>query len=399
MSHGAERTNVLMLGLLGDDPATTRYYGGIARTLDRSRFRLVFGTVRQAGTVQEAVRRWGHETFCLSCPSARSYPRAVLQLARLIRRERIDISHGNEELASFLVGLASVVAGRSVRIYHRQHDACLSYAGDGPDGRRLRLASARYSFVDRVAGRFADQVWTLSETHRAIVLRERPEWARKTIVVPHGVDAPDDLSAARARADALRGELGLGPDDGSLTVIARLNWRKGHNILFEALAQLKREGREPTLLVVGYGPMENGLRQRVGKLGLERVVFLGRQADVWPFYLATDATLVPSLTEPFGLVAIEAMACGKPVIASAVGGLQETVAEDRTGILVPPGDPIRLAHAIRRILDDPAAAAAMGRRGRCRFETLYHQEAMTARWQAAYAGLEATQPDCHRFEA
>ena len=182
------QTRVLMLGLLGDDPATTRYYGGIARTLDRSRHSLLFGTVRAAGRVQERVARWGHRTFSLDCGSSRDYPRSILRLARLIRDERIDIVHGNEELPSFLAGLAGIAARRGVRIYHRQHDVSSSRdsGAQPPTGVAARLASRlssfNYSTVDRTAGATAHVVFTLTNAHRANVLRERPNWTQKTMV-------------------------------------------------------------------------------------------------------------------------------------------------------------------------------------------------------------------------
>jgi glycosyltransferase involved in cell wall biosynthesis len=388
------RHAVLMLGLLGDDPATTRYYRGVARTLDTSRYRLVFGTLRPAGQVQEAVRRHGHETFSLDCVSTLGYPRAVRSLVQIIRRERIDIVHGNEELASFIATLAGRLAGRGRRIYHRQHDTSASFAqsrdphaGLGANARAW-LASKRFGLADRWAGALADSVWTLSETHRRIVLQERPQWARKTVVVLHGVDPPADLGPARRRAAELRREIGIG-EAPSLTIVARLNWRKGHRVLFDALVRLRsQEDLSPWLLVVGYGPLEAELRTYAQQQGLARVVFAGKHEDVWPYYLATDATLVPSVTEPFGLVAIEALACGRPVIASQVGGLQEIVEPGSSGRLVPPNDVPALADAIRQVLRTPEREA-MGASARRRFEQLFSQEAMIGRWQKQYEALLA----------
>ncbi len=372
-------TAVLMLGLLGDDPATARYYGGIARTLDRTRFRLCFGTVRPAGRVQESVARYGHRTFSLNCSSSRGYPAAVLRLARLIREERIDVVHGNEELPSFLSGVAGIAAGRGIRIYHRQHDVSSSEGSP--------IASFNYSLVDRTAGAAAQAVFVLTGAHRANVLRERPNWAKKAIVVPHGVDEPSDWAAKLRRAEELRRELGVRPDDAAVTIVARLNWRKGHAVLFDALARLNVAGRAPALLVVGYGPLDAELRARAAALGLSRVFFVGKHEDVWPFYLAGSITLVPSVTEPFGLVSVEAMACGRPVLASAVGGLTEIVLDRRTGRLVPPGDAGALADALAEMLADARGLAEMGAEGRRRYVTEYSQEAMTRRWEAAYDAL------------
>lgn len=397
-THPSGPTRVLMLGLLGNEPATIRYYGGIARTLDATRFSLLFGTVREAGGVQEAVARYGHATFSLDCRSARDYPRAILSLARIIREHAIDIVHGNEELPSFLSGQAALLARRGVRIYHRQHDACVSFDPSAPPEGSLRtrlasrLSSAKYSAVDRIAGAAAQVVFTLSANHCGTVLRERPRWKPKVRVVPHGVDQPPDWEPHRIRAAAIRRDLGLRSGEPTLTIVARLNWRKGHGILFDALAHWPGSGSPPALLVVGEGPLAQELEAHARARRLDRVFFVGSQSDVWSYYLAGDLALVPSLNEPFGLVSIEAMACGRPVIASAVGGLREIVIDRLTGRLVPPGEPTALAAAMAELLGDPGRLSAMGQAARERYLAEYSQEAMTRRWQDEYRELTAPPP-------
>jgi glycosyltransferase involved in cell wall biosynthesis len=384
-----------MLTLVGDDPATTRYYDGIARTLDPERYRLVFGTIRNPGTVQERVANYGHRVFCLDCRSRLGFPRAVSRLARLIREEQIDVIHGNEELGGFLCGLAGVLAGRGVRIYHRQHERTLSYdPATGPQGNpfqrlKARLSTLNYRAVDTTAGLLANRVLTLAERHCRDVLHEHPGWARKVAVAHHGVWTPEDLGPAITRGAEIRRD--LGPDAGPvLAIVGRLNWRKGHTVLFDALQLLKtRERREPTLLVVGYGPIEDVLKSEVAARGLEKVRFVGKQSDVLPWFCACDVAVVPSLTEPFGLVAAEAMACARPLVASAVGGLTEIVVDGETGRLVPPGEPGPLADSIGRLIADPVTAAAMGRAGRDRYEREFTQEAMTRRWERQYDALLA----------
>ena len=233
--------NVLMLGLVGDDPATTRYYGGVARTLDQSRHSLLFGTVRDSGRVQERVASYGHRTFCLECRSTRDYPRTILRLARMIRDERIDIIHGNEELPSFLSGLAGIVAGRGIRIYHRQHDVSASYQFEGSKGRRACGATRGATEVRQLLER---------RPHRR---RRRPRRLHAHGGAPDerlagapAVGPQDDRRAARHRRahrlarvpETRRGdsrELGLNPQDPVVTIVARLNWRKGHDVLFEAV--------------------------------------------------------------------------------------------------------------------------------------------------------------------
>ena len=111
-------------------------------------------------------------------------------------------------------------------------------------------------------------------------------------------------------------------------------------------------GHEAKLVMVGDGPEKPGAEKLTRELGLERdVLFLGNQDCMEELLPLADVFLLPSSSESFGLVALEAMACGTPVVATRVGGLQ-TVVTSESGVLVPPGDAEALAHAIESLLDD-----------------------------------------------
>ena len=127
------------------------------------------------------------------------------------------------------------------------------------------------------------------------------------------------------------------------------------------------------------------LRATVARLGLDDVVsFLGRVAPVAPVFERAEVVVVPSLGEGFGMVALEAMERGRPVIASAVGGLPEIVDDGVTGLLVPPGDADALGAAIRELAGDRARAAAMGAVGRARALEQFSQERCTDRIAELY---------------
>ena len=173
-------------------------------------------------------------------------------------------------------------------------------------------------------------------------------------------------------------------------MVGRLIPIKGHDVLLRALARVRQQLPEVTLEIAGDGPLEPELSATVSRLGLgERVSFLGRVAPPGPVFERAEVVVVPSFGEGFGMVALEAMERGRPVVASDVGGLPEIVADGRTGLLVPPGDPEAFAAAIVELAGDPARAADMGAAGRKRALAEFSQERCTDRIEAIYGAALA----------
>jgi D-inositol-3-phosphate glycosyltransferase len=177
--------------------------------------------------------------------------------------------------------------------------------------------------------------------------------------VEHAFFAPGEQSGARAA-------LGIDEHIPVILFVGRIQPLKGPDVAIRALAALARPAAR--LLIVGGASGRDGdaeaerARQLVDELGLaSQVEFVAPQPHhiLSTYYRAADVVIVPSRSESFGLVALEAAACGIPVVASAVGGLQSLVDDGQTGFLIAERDPARFATAIGRILDDPLLAASM----------------------------------------
>jgi len=142
-----------------------------------------------------------------------------------------------------------------------------------------------------------------------------------------------------------------------LLYAGRLVLEKGPDILIDAFEVLHHENPELSLIIVGEGPLKQRLMNKVIRRGLQnRIHFMGfvDQETLVAIYRSADVFVIPSLYEPFGIVALEAMASGVPVVSSDVGGLSEIVENAVTGLKVPPGDPQLLASAIRQVLGVPS---------------------------------------------
>jgi D-inositol-3-phosphate glycosyltransferase len=237
---------------------------------------------------------------------------------------------------------------------------------------RLKNSVARAPAETEPALRLAEEGRIIRDADRVVagnvVERDHLVWyygasAERIAVIPCGVDTEMFRPLPQPVAKDL---LELSPEP-LLLYVGRLQPIKGLETLLEAMTRLRPEVR---LLIVGGDQdepeNEHGQRLRacVAELGLERrVQFLGaqRQERLRLFYAAADATVMPSYYESFGMVALEAMACGSPVVASRVGGLTTTVRDGVTGYLVPEGDPIALAERLTPLLGNPAVREDLGR--------------------------------------
>ena len=179
-----------------------------------------------------------------------------------------------------------------------------------------------------------------------------------------------------------------GPGERLVAFVGRLAGVKGPHVLLEAMPTVLSVCPGTRFVFAGDGAMQQGLEHRAQELKLDdRVRFLGhiRGKVLATFYHAADIVVVPSLYEPLGMVALEAMVCGRPVIASDTGGLREVVVPGATGVTVPPNDSRELASAIVRLLLNPQAAQMLGAQGRQRALTDFRWDAVAQRTQASYA--------------
>ena len=204
--------------------------------------------------------------------------------------------------------------------------------------------------------RTARHVITVSRSlrDRAITCGAAPDWVT---VIPNGICA-DDLSGYGAESDARAADM-------ELLFVGRLAAEKAVDVALRAVARL----HEPMyrLRVIGDGPERGKLESLAAKLGLDgRVEFLGYRPrhSLRGYYETADVVLLPSLCEANPVVLLESQLCGRPIIASRVGGVPDVVTHGSNGLLVPPGDDVALAEAILQLWNDPSQRQAMSVRAR-----------------------------------
>jgi glycosyltransferase involved in cell wall biosynthesis len=209
--------------------------------------------------------------------------------------------------------------------------------------------------------------------------------ASRIATIPNGIDADALKPAPRSE---VRGELGIPPDAPTAIVIGRLEPNKGVGDALRAFAMLRRAHPAARLLIAGEGPDRGGLEDAARSLGLgDSARFLGWRDDAASLLAASDVCLIPSRAEGQSLVALEAMALGVPVVASAVGGLPEMIRHEATGLLVPPRDPPALALSADRLLKDDGLRASVTRAASREARERWSESEMLRRTEATYRSL------------
>jgi len=324
-----------------------------------------------------------------------------IRLREQWRRRPPDLVHAH----FWMSGLASLHATRGTSIPVLETFHALGSVKRRQQGPLDTSPPSRIDHERRICAEVDHVIATCCDEVEELRLLGLP--SSRATVIPCGVDTrqfhpgdPDDPDAPD-HAGSHRWDAGRGRRPYRLLVLGRLVTRKGVGNAIEALAELKDRGwADAELLIAGGSPGEalaadpevHRLRSLADRLGVrDRVRFLGSVArpDVPDLIRSVDVVVTVPWYEPFGIVPLEAMACGRPVVGSAVGGLLDTIVPGTTGELVPPREPELLAATLRDLLDDPGRRRRYAEAGRERAVALYDWENVVARTEAAYADVVA----------
>ncbi len=344
----------------------------LASRLDRRRFDVVVCALKGDGLIAAELRERGVRVALLR-GRGKWDPRVMSRLFRHLRRERPDVLHG----FLFRANLLSAVLGRLVGV-----PVVILSQRETP----LRTGWLR-RLIEQMTTHLADAVTCSSEAARLAAVARAGGPADKYVTIHNGID----LDRFEARSVAARAKLGVPDGVPVIGTVSRLDEPiKGLSVLLEAMGRLIRQARFRDLraVIVGDGPAAPMLRERSERLGLARqVVFTGIRRDLPDILAVPDVYVQPSLSEGFGIAIVEAMAAGRPVVATRVGGIPEVVLDGKTGRLVPPGDAAMLATAIQELLQDRQRALEFGTAGRHRAMERFGIESMVEQHARLYQRL------------
>jgi glycosyltransferase involved in cell wall biosynthesis len=309
-----------------------------------ARFEPIVGCIHEAGPIGEEIRRTGTPVSVLGLTPGLRRLGDINGIRRYLRETRPDIVHTFLLTASLygrpaaMLARVPVIIGTEVNIYENKR--------------------AAHAVAERLLMSITDRIIVSADSVRDFYVQQVHADPAKVEVIYNAVDFSQAQSTVTARE--MRASLGLPADAMVAGVIARLTEQKGHRYLFDALASNPALSAVQ-LVVIGGGEERGRLERDAASNGLSaRVHFLGPRRDLGNLLAAMDVFVLPSLWEGLPLSLVLAMGAGLPVVATAVAGVPEVVEDGRTGLLVPPRDPVALGRALARLIADAALRARIG---------------------------------------
>ncbi len=287
-------------------------------------------------------------------------PLIIMSLIRLLmlnRTEKFDIIHAHTRVTQVLASYLSKIT-------------------------KIPFVSTCHGFFRRNLGRqlypcWGDRVIAISEAVKKHLMIDFYVKEEKVKLVHNGIDI-NQFKITAKRSDANYKSKTVG-------IIARLSTVKGHKYLIEAMAEVIREFDDARLFIFGQGKIKYELIKQAQSLKiLKQVFFLPSISNTAEVLQEIDIFVMPSIQEGLGLSILEALACGVPVVASNVGGIPSIIKHDVSGLLVEPANPMAIAGAIMRVMEDRRLAIRLGQKGRQQVEEKFNLGTMVSEIEKVY---------------
>ncbi len=299
-------------------------------------------------------------------------PAAMRKLSELIERERPDIVHAFMYQA---IQLARLVKMRTRTPFKLIASPRVNY----------RSRSWLTLLIDRFLRGQDDLLIAECETSHQFLVGHLGYDAQKVTAILNGID-PDSSPTAKIDRQKKRSEMGLESGNMLVGAVGRLDPQKGFATLIEAMKDLK--DLPVDCAIIGEGPQREYLKDLIRQWGLaNKVRLFGEQAAISSWLPAFDIYCLPSLWEGLPNALLEAMACGLPIVASAIDGVPEAIKHDHDGVLVPPSSPAALSLALRALALDSERRARLGAAAKATVARRFTRARMVREYESAYAGL------------
>ena len=306
--------------------------------------------------------------------------RTAFRLRTVFRKARPDLLHVHGHKAALVAVLARAFLKDKAPMVVSVHNYPSYYKSNVIN----RIAG---SFALRFIVRKACKVIAVSDAVKRDLIKLDHLEASRIVTIHNGIDAKAIAKNGEAGVDVLKEALGIGDGDIVIGTAGRLIEGKGHLVLIEAADQLLKDNPHAKVVIAGDGPERKRLEDRISTLKLKKSVILpGFMDDLGPFFSLVDVFVLPSFSEAFGIVLLEAMNAGCPVVASEAGGIPEIVRDGETGLCFHAGDADKLAAAVRRLLDDEGLRTKLIRNAKRMVKEEFSLDKMSQETEKVYDG-------------
>ncbi|MBI2797603.1 MAG: glycosyltransferase [Gemmatimonadetes bacterium] len=346
-----------------------------AERLDKSRFDALLCSLRPSGPLRARFEAAGvpvHPFHLRGLVSVSALTEGR-RLAQLLRHEGISIVHAHDRYSNVFAAPWAAGAGAAL-----------------VTSKRWGASTRAHALLNRLAWRRSDRVLANSAAVARSLVSEDNVPAGKVVTIPNFLDDEDFAVPAAAGREAGRKALGIPADALVVGIVANLRPIKDQAILVRAIAQLAPSHPGLVLVMVGEGESRAPLAALAAEVGIaDRVVMTGARPDGRRLHALFDVGVLCSRSEGFPNTVIEAMAAGRPVVGTNVGGIPDAIVPGETGLLVPVGDAPALASAIGALLAAPGLRATMGAAGQARARAQYAAASVLGRLHELYERLAA----------
>ncbi len=297
---------------------------------------------------------------------------------RYFREQKPDIIHFN--LNNSFGCFFPVLAAAACRVPFRLATEHLTFGL--ASGRRAGILTKK--LVKKILTFYLHSTITVSEANKQLLMRDYRIHSHRIKLIRNGINLKK-FSSSREGRQRIRHEFGITEDQLLVGTVARFSFQKGHEFTIEAIPSILRSCPQSRFLLVGDGPEREKIQHRIQELNLSSFVTItGERQDIPDLLSALDLFLLTSIFEGLPLSVLEAMAVGTPVIATAVNGTPEAVADELTGVLIPPQDSQAVAQAVIALLKDPEKRKALSQKSRERVQKYFDQSFMVRQVEDLY---------------
>lgn len=368
-----KKLNIMQIVHCMDVAGAERVVCSIVKNLSGERFSFSICCLDYIGKIGEQLMGEGVNVFELKRKPGMDF-RLIKRLAGMLKDQRVDIVHAHQYTPYFYGAIAAILSQMPKIIFteHGRHQ---------PDKIRPKRV-----ICNRFLNPFTSMITGVSNFSKDSLVRYERLPGKRIDVIYNGIETTEFNNGADR--EAKRKELGINSADIAVGMIGRFAPVKNHRMLLSAFKDVLKVISNIKLILAGDGALKKECAEFTLKLGMQNnVSFLGRRSDIPALLSAFDIYVLPSIAEAASLTLLEAMAAGLPVVAMDAGGNPEIVLNDRTGILVSPGDSAGFSKAIITLAQDPEKRKRLGSSGKKRSEEMFTMDMMLAKYEELYIGV------------